>query len=81
MIKFDFQHAHLNENLKDYQEAVTLAHTQLHEKTGAGNDFVGWVDWPLNYDHEELERILATAQSLRGRFDVLLVCGIGGSYL
>ena len=46
MIKFDTSHAHLQENIFDYQQAVTLAHTQLHEKSGAGNDFVGWVEWP-----------------------------------
>ncbi|MBR3227467.1 MAG: glucose-6-phosphate isomerase, partial [Erysipelotrichaceae bacterium] len=51
------------------------------EKTGKGNDYVGWVDWPVNYDKEEFARILALSEKLKGRFDVLLVCGIGGSYL
>ena len=81
MIKFDTSHAHLQENIFDYQQAVTLAHTQLHEKRGAGNDFVGWVEWPNSYDHEEFERIKAAAKRLEGQCDVLLVCGIGGSYL
>lgn len=81
MIKFDTQHAHLHESIFDYQEAVTQAHTQLHEKNGAGNDFVGWVDWPLNYDHEEFERIIKAADRVKDKCDVLLVCGIGGSYL
>ena len=81
MIKFDTSHAHLQENIFDYQKAVTLAHTQLHEKSGAGNDFVGWVEWPNSYDHEEFERIKAAAKRLEGQCDVLLVCGIGGSYL
>ena len=81
MIKFDTSHAHLQENIFDYQQAVTLAHTQLHEKSGAGNDFVGWVEWPNSYDHEEFERIKAAAKRLEGQCDVLLVCGIGGSYL
>ena len=81
MIKFDTSHAHLQENIFDYQQAVTLAHTQLHEKSGAGNDFVGWVEWPNSYDHEEFERIKAAAKRLEGQCDVLLVCGISGSYL
>ena len=81
MIKFDTSHAHLQENIFDYQQAVTLAHTQLHEKSGAGNDFVGWVEWPNSYDHEEFERIKVAAKRLEGQCDVLLVCGIGGSYL
>lgn len=81
MIKFDTQHAHLHESIFDYQEAVTQAHTQLHEKTGSGNDYVGWVDWPLNYDHEEFERIIKAADRVKDKCDVLLVCGIGGSYL
>lgn len=81
MIKFNAQHAHLNETNSSYQQAVDKAHQQLHEKTGAGNDFVGWVDWPLFYDKEEFQRIVATAKRLEGQCDVLLVCGIGGSYL
>ena len=73
MIKFDTSHAHLQENIFDYQQAVTLAHTQLHEKSGAGNDFVGWVEWPNSYDHEEFERIKVAAKRLEGQCDVLLV--------
>ena len=51
------------------------------KKSGAGNDFVGWVEWPNSYDHEEFERIKVAAKRLEGQCDVLLVCGIGGSYL
>ena len=53
----------------------------IDEKTGAGNDFLGWVDWPVDYDKEELDRIIADAKYVRDNFDILVVCGIGGSYL
>ncbi|MDD6456793.1 MAG: glucose-6-phosphate isomerase, partial [Lachnospiraceae bacterium] len=48
---------------------------------GAGNDFLGWVDLPVNYDKEEFERIKKAAQKIQSDSDVLLVIGIGGSYL
>lgn len=63
------------------QDAVTAAHTALHNKTGAGNDFVGWVDLPENYDREEFSRIKKAAEKIKNDSDVLLVVGIGGSYL
>jgi glucose-6-phosphate isomerase len=53
----------------------------LHNKTGAGNDFLGWLDLPLNYDKEEFARIKAAAQKIRSDSEVLIVIGIGGSYL
>ena len=53
----------------------------LHNKTGAGNDFLGWVDLPLNYDKEEFARIKAAAQKIKSDSEVLIVIGIGGSYL
>lgn len=81
MLKLDLSHAKLNEELTNYQDKVSEAHKWLHEKTGQGSDFVGWVEWPNNYDKEEFDRILALSEKLKGKFDVLLVCGIGGSYL
>ena len=81
MLKLDLTNAKLKEDLNAYQAKVSEAHKWLEEKTGAGNDYVGWVKWPLNYDKEEFERILALKDKLAGKYDVLLVCGIGGSYL
>ena len=81
MINLDLRYAKLNEDLESYQEKVSKAHKDLHEKTGAGNDFLGWVDWPLNYDKEEFDRILALTERMKGKYDTVLVCGIGGSYL
>ena len=67
--------------LLSYQKQVQRINKMIDEKTGAGNDFLGWVDWPVNYDKEELQRMLKDAQYVRENFDILVVCGIGGSYL
>lgn len=57
------------------------AKNQLVSKTGAGNDFLGWVDLPVEYDKEEFERIKKAAQKIQSDSEVLIVIGIGGSYL
>lgn len=67
--------------IESYQKDVTRINKMIDEKTGPGNDFLGWVDWPVNYDKEEVERILEDAKYVRDHFDILVVCGIGGSYL
>ena len=67
--------------LKRYEEKVKQINEMIMNKTGQGNDFLGWVDWPVNYDKEELARIKKDAQYVRDHFDILVVCGIGGSYL
>jgi len=53
----------------------------LHSKKGPGNDFLGWLDLPLNYDKDEFARIKAAAKKIQNNSDVLVVIGIGGSYL
>ena len=60
---------------------VEVAHNILHNKKGPGNDFLGWVDLPLNYDKEEYVRIKEAAAKICKNSEVLLVIGIGGSYL
>lgn len=60
---------------------IELAHQQLESRSGAGNDFLGWLDLPVNYDKEEFARIKEAAKKIREDSDVLLVAGIGGSYL
>ncbi|AYE34669.1 glucose-6-phosphate isomerase [Clostridium septicum] len=66
----------------DYMETmVNGAHKVLHEKTGAGNDFLGWLDLPVNYDKDEFERIKAAAERIKKNSEALIVIGIGGSYL
>ncbi len=60
---------------------IKLAHEQLHNGTGLGNDYIGWVDLPSAYDREEFARIKAAAQKIISDTDVFIVIGIGGSYL
>ena len=81
MIKVDLSHALLEENVMDYQDEVNRLHDMIHEKTGKGNDYLGWVDWAENYDKDEFARIKTSAKKIREQAEVLLVCGIGGSYL
>lgn len=81
MIKLDLSQAKLAESMDAYKERVAEIHDMIHNKTGAGNDFLGWVDLPVNYDKNEVQEILKKAAELKEEIDVLLVCGIGGSYL
>lgn len=62
-------------------DEVKAAQKTLREKSGAGNDFLGWVDLPVNYDKEEFARIEKAAAKIRKDSQVLIVIGIGGSYL
>lgn len=83
-VKFNGKHLksfiseHEYENL--YPQ-VELAHKQLEGRTGPGNDFLGWLNLPETYDKEEFARIKEAAAKIREDSDVLLVAGIGGSYL
>ena len=70
-----------DEIIKGYEEQVKRINKMIMDKSGLGNDFLGWVDWPINYDKEELARIKKDAKYVRDHFDILVVCGIGGSYL
>ncbi len=69
------------EEIVNVKEQVKAAHNALHNKTGAGNDFLGWVSLPQDYDKEEFARIKAAAEKIKKDSDVLIVIGIGGSYL
>ena len=60
---------------------ITAAHQLLTTKSGLGIDFLGWVDLPVDYDKEEFERIKAAAKRIKEKADILIVIGIGGSYL
>ena len=81
MMKLNTSHALLKESIESYQEKVNELHKVIFERTGAGNDFMGWVDWAETYDKAEFERILEVAEKVKDKAEVLLVCGIGGSYL
>lgn len=69
------------EEYKAIAPQVECAHRALHEGTGLGNGFIGWVDLPANYDKEEFQRIKAAAAKIKSDTDVFIVIGIGGSYL
>ena len=60
---------------------LTQAHEWLQKATGVGNDFVGWVHLPVEYDKAEFARIQAAAKKIQGQSKALVVIGIGGSYL
>ena len=81
-----FQGKYLNGFVKpeefDYvSKEVELCHEVLHQKSGAGNDFLGWLNLPFDYDKEEFDRIKKAAEKIRNDSEVLVVIGIGGSYL
>ncbi|WP_018661892.1 glucose-6-phosphate isomerase [Heyndrickxia acidiproducens] len=83
-IQFDYSKAlsFFNEHEITYlSEPIKLAHELLHEKKGVGNDFTGWLSLPKDYDKEEFARIQKAAAKIQNDSDVLLVIGIGGSYL
>ena len=81
-----FNTKHLSSFIKEDEFAaiypqVAAAHQSLESKTGPGNDFLGWMYLPRDYDKEEFTRIQAAAEKIRSDSDVLVVAGIGGSYL
>ena len=73
-----FISAHEMESMKKITEA---AKAELLGREGAGNDFLGWIDLPVDYDKEEFERIKKAAAKIQSDSEVLVVIGIGGSYL
>ena len=84
MIKLDFSRAQefvTEQDFRDIHDEVLAAKKTLVEGTGEGNDFIGWVDLPVNYDKEEYARIKKAAAKIQSDSDVLVVIGIGGSYL
>ena len=81
MLKLRLNKSINEEILRGYEKRVAEINEMIMNKSGQGNDFLGWVDWPVNYDKEELARIKKDAQYVRDNFDILVVCGIGGSYL
>jgi len=79
MLKIDLSSASVQP--EQYVQGLQQAHTWLQEATGRGNDFVGWVNLPRDYDKEEYARIQAAAKKIQSDSKALVVIGIGGSYL
>jgi glucose-6-phosphate isomerase len=70
-----------NDEIQCYEEPIKISHQKLHERTGAGSEYLGWVDLPVNYDKREFIRIKEAAEKIKSDSDALVVIGIGGSYL
>lgn len=82
MVKFSFQNSSITENIIcEYNEAVSKIHEEIHKKANNEKEFLGWVELPSNYDKEEFSRIKKAAEKIKKDSDVLIVIGIGGSYL
>ena len=81
-IKIDFKNARIFEkNILKYAKQVEEIHKKLHEKAEDKSEFCGWINLPTNYDKEEFEKIKKSAKKIQSDSDILLVIGIGGSYL
>jgi glucose-6-phosphate isomerase len=81
-IKIETEGSKLKSTLfEDIETEIITAHKKLYDFSGKGNDFLGWVRWPEEYDEIEFERIKVAAEKIRNNCDVFLIIGIGGSYL
>lgn len=80
-MKLDFSRLDMDKKMETLKDKSLEALNVLVEGTGPGNDFLGWVDQPVNYDKEEFDRILQAGEKIRKQSEILVVIGIGGSYL
>ena len=81
-LKIDFEKVGIeNKEIMKYKDRVEKIHKDLHERASKEDDFVGWLELPTNYDKKEFKRIQAAAKRINKDSDILLVIGIGGSYL
>ena len=81
MIKVNDKHLITKIDYKAYENKVNKIHKMIDEKSGPGNDYLGWEKYPTNFDKEEFNSIIKYAKYVQKNFDILVVCGIGGSYL
>ena len=82
MLKFSFENSSIEEKIiNEYSEEVEKIHEELHSKADDEREFLGWIELPTNYDKEEFSRIKKAAKKIQNDSDVLVVIGIGGSYL
>lgn len=81
-VKFGFEKANVESSeIKALELYIKVAHNMLHEKTGLGAEFLGWVNLPMELDKEEFVRVKAAGEKIRKMSDAVVVVGIGGSYL
>lgn len=82
MLKFNFENSSITDKMiNSYSEEVSKIHHQLNEVANDEKEYVGWLELPTNYDEEEFDRIKKAAKKIQKDSDVLVVIGIGGSYL
>lgn len=81
-VKLNLEHSGIvQKSLQEYKEQVENIHKELHRRANDEKDFVGWIELPTNYDKEEFDRIKKAAKKIAETSDILVVIGIGGSYL
>ena len=81
-ISLNLKHAGITQKtILAYKEQVENIHKDLHRRANDEKDFVGWLELPTNYDREEFARIKKAAKKIKKESDILVVIGIGGSYL
>ena len=82
MVKFDYINSSINDRMiYEFDKEIAEIHEKLHNNSDDEKDFRGWVNLPKNYDKEEFSRIKKAAKKIKNDSDVLIVIGIGGSYL
>ncbi len=81
-IKYAYQNTGMTEtDILGLKDEILQAHSKLHDKSGEGSDFLGWLEWPETMDQDEYTRLKHTAARIRDNADALVIAGIGGSYL
>lgn len=81
-IRYAYQNSGVTKDeIMGIENEIKAAHSKLHDKSGAGSDFLGWLDLPETMDKEEYARLKKTASRIRENADALVIIGIGGSYL
>ena len=81
-IKLNLKNTGISEkSIMEYKEQVENIHKELHQKANDEKDFIGWLELPTNYDKKEFSRIKKAAKKIKKESDILVVIGIGGSYL
>ncbi|WP_434324919.1 glucose-6-phosphate isomerase [Mycoplasma capricolum] len=81
MIKVNLDHTDIDINKVVDLNKIKEIHQMIFNKTGKGNDFLGWLDWPVDFNKTEYEQMKQVANDLKNQIEVLVVIGIGGSYL
>ena len=81
MLKVNDEHVLVKVDYNAYQPKVSRINEMIEKNEGAGNDYTGWVKYPETFDKVEFENIKKYAKVVRDNYEVLVVCGIGGSYL